>query len=104
LEEIIHKIIAADISAQKKLLDAEENERQALKQANLDKSRIEEDVWNAAKRFVEVEKQRLEKLLLHARDEQNDRYAASLISLEENFAQQRARWRKELYDHCLNQE
>lgn len=104
MEEIINRIIAADLSAQEKLHAAEEAAQKDLKQANLDKGRVEEDVWNTVKKFVENEKTRLEKQLLLAREEQQDQYKTSLIALEENFARQRETWRKEMYDRCLSQE
>jgi len=104
LEEIINRIIAADLSAQDKLRTAEETARQALKQVNLDKGRVEEEVWNAAKLFVEDEKEKLEKQLLLAREEQHSQYEASLIALEKSFASQRETWRKELYERCLKQD
>jgi hypothetical protein len=104
LEEIINRIIAADLSAQQKLRTAEETAREALKQVNLDKSRVEEEVWDAAKRFVENEKEKLEKQLLFAQAEQNNQYESSLIALEKSFAEQRETWRKEIYQRCLTQE
>lgn len=104
MEEIINRIIAADLSAQEKLHAAEEAVRQALKQMNLDKGRVEEEVWNNAKQFVETEKQRLEKQLILAREEQNDQYKTSLVALEENFARQRESWRKEMYTRCQSLE
>lgn len=104
MEEIISRIIAADLSAQDKLRTAEENARQALKQVNLDKGRIEEEVWDAAKQFVENEKEKLEKQLLFACEEQNRQYESSLAALEKSFASQRETWRKELYERCLTQD
>ncbi len=104
MEEIIQRIIAADLSAQEKVHNAQETERQALKQVNLDKGRVEEEVWNNAKQFVEMEKEKLERQLVFARDEQNAQYASSLVSLEESFAQQRVNWRKELFERCLTKE
>ncbi len=104
LEEIIRRILAADLAAQEKLQNAEETSRQVLKQVQLDKVRVEEEVWNAAKHFVEHEKGKLAQQLFAARQEQTRAYAASLVTLEESFAKQRETWRKEILERCLNQE
>jgi hypothetical protein len=104
MEEIINRIIAADLSAQDKLRTAAETAQQALKQVNSDKGRLEEEVWNEAKQFVENEKTKLAKQLLFAREEHSSDYASSLIALEKSFASQREAWRKELYQRCLSQD
>jgi hypothetical protein len=104
MEEIISRIIAADLSAQDKLRTAAEIAQQALKQVNLDKGRVEEEVWNNAKQFVENEKTKLAKQLLFARDEHIREYESSLVALEKSFASQREAWRNELYQRCLSQD
>ncbi len=101
MEETIRRIIEADLQAQMKIKEAEESVKQNLQSANQEKNKIQEEVWNKAKNYVEVEKELLAAQLKKAQEQGQERYQDSLITLENKFKENRDGWRKEIYERCL---
>lgn len=101
MEETIRRIIDVDIQAQMKIKEAEESVKQNLQSANQEKNKIQEEVWNKAKNYVEVEKELLASQLKKAQEKGQERYQDSLITLENKFQEKRDGWRKEIYERCL---
>lgn len=101
LEETIRRIIEADLQAQMKIKEAEESVKQNLQSANQEKNKIQEEVWNKAKTYVEVEKELLASQLKKAQEKGQERYQDSLITLENKFQENHDGWRKEIYERCL---
>ncbi len=67
-----------------------------------EEARLTDTMWNEAKALVEREKKRLSDELEQAKDSNEALLEQSLKSIHEIFDDNQSKWRKELFDRCIN--
>jgi len=101
METHIKSIIEEDLKAQEAYRIAEERISANLADIHKEKAKIQDEVWDKAKKYVETEKTRLSAQLEKAQAERSAQYKVALIELEKKFNADKDKWRKEVFDRCL---
>ena len=103
METRIKRIIEEDLKAQAAYQQAQERIKNALLVIHKERGKIQDEVWNNAKQYVEDEKVKLTHQLEVAQAQSLITYQAALSSLVDGFNVHEETWRKELLARCLNQ-
>jgi len=104
LETRIKSIIEEDLKAQETYRLAQEKIKDALMNIHKEKSRIQDEVWNKAKKEVEDEKVKLTAQLEKAQADSIQQYQSALKVLEDNFKAHEKQWHDELLARSLNKD
>lgn len=103
METRIKRIIEEDLKAQAAYQQAQERMKDALLVIHKERGKIQDEVWNHAKQYVEDEKVKLTQQLEVAQAQSLITYQAALASLVDGFTAHAEAWRKELLERCLKQ-
>lgn len=104
METHIKAIIEEDLKAQETYRLAEANVTESLANIHKEKSRIQDEVWDKAKKYVEAEKDKLTKQLESDQAERQKYYQSALNDLERKFNADREKWHKAIFDRCISRE
>jgi hypothetical protein len=104
LETRIKSIIEEDLKAQETYRLAQEKIKDALMNIHKEKSRIQDEVWNKAKKEVDDEKVKLTAQLEKAQADSIQQYQSALKVLEDNFKAHEKQWHDELLARSLNKD
>ena len=104
METRIKSIIEEDLKAQETYRLAQEKIKDALMNIHKEKTRIQDEVWNKAKKEVEDEKVKLTAQLEKAQADSLQQYQSSLKILEDNFKAREKQWHDELLARCLKKD
>jgi len=101
METHIKAIIEEDLKAQEIYRLAEVKVTENLANIHKEKSKIQDEVWDKAKHFVETEKQKLTNQLTADQTERQKQYQTAFSALEREFNAQQDVWRKQIFEHVL---
>jgi predicted aldo/keto reductase-like oxidoreductase len=104
LETRIKSIIEEDLKAQETYRLAQEKIKDALMNIHKEKTHIQDEVWNKAKKEVDDEKNKLTAQLEKAQADSVFQYQTALKILEDDFKAREKKWHDELLARCLNQD
>lgn len=104
METRIKLIIEEDLKAQETYRLAQEKIKDALMNIHKEKSRIQDEVWNKAKKEVDDEKIKLTAQLEKAQADSIQQYQSALKVLEDNFKAHEKQWHDELLARSLNKD
>ncbi len=104
METRIKSIIEEDLKAQETYRLAQEKIKDALMNIHKEKSRIQDEVWNKAKKEVEDEKTKLTAQLEKAQADSMLQYETALKILEEDCKAREKQWHDELLARCLKKD
>jgi bacterioferritin (cytochrome b1) len=104
LETRIKSIIEEDLKAQETYRLAQEKIKDALMNIHKEKTRIQDEVWNKAKKEVEDERTKLTAQLDKAQADGVQQYQTALKVLEDDFKAREHQWHDELVARCLSKD
>lgn len=104
METRIKSIIEEDLKAQESYKLAQQKIQDALMNIHKEKARIQDEVWDKAKKAVEDEKVKLTTALEKAQADSLAQYQSALSVLESNFKAKEKQWHDELLARCLSKE
>ncbi len=98
----IKSIIEEYLKAQEAYRIAEEKISVNLADVHKEKAKIQDEVWEKAKKHVANEKIKLTLQLEKAQAERQTHYQVALDELEKKFNVSKNEWQKVIFDRCLN--
>ena len=104
METRIKSIIEEDLKAQETYRLAQEKIKDALMNIHKEKTRIQDEVWNKAKKELEDEKNKPPAQLEKAQADSVLQYQTALKILEDDFMAREKKWHDELLARCLQKD
>lgn len=104
MEESIVRVIEKDLEAQEALGSANTSEETLTDLLEKKKEVIKNELWSETEKYVQEQKEVLEKSLNENHDLSKEQFDASLQALENSFSSQKEKWNKEILERVISLE